>query len=54
MFKRDRDIPGLVQLRIDIEACYHAGTDLTESAVIMRSWGGTDPVGNLWDWGGRG
>jgi GNAT superfamily N-acetyltransferase len=49
LFKRDKDIPGLVQLRIDIEAFDHAGTDLTESAVIETlNWLGHDPEKDRW------
>ena len=49
LFRREKDLAGLVQLRIDNEACDHAGNDLTESAVIgTLNWLGHDPEKDRW------
>ncbi|MCX5977806.1 MAG: hypothetical protein NTV33_13565 [Coprothermobacterota bacterium] len=44
LFKRDKDLQGLVQLRVDIEVIDQAGNNLDESAVIETlNWAGHDP-----------
>lgn len=49
LFNRDRDIPGLVQLRLDVEAYDHAGNDTSESALIETlDWPGHDPQKDRW------
>jgi GNAT superfamily N-acetyltransferase len=49
LFRRDKDLPGLVQLRIDIEAIDQAGNDLDETVVIeMLNWPGHDPEQDRW------
>jgi len=49
LFRWDKDLPGLVQLRIDIEAIDKAGNNLDESAVIETlNWAGHDPEQDRW------
>lgn len=49
LFRRDKDLPGLVQLRIDIETVDRAGNNLAESAVIETlNWPGHDPEQDRW------
>lgn len=49
LFRREKDLVGLVQLRIDIEVIDQAGNDLDEKAVIETlNWPGHDPEQDRW------
>ena len=48
-FIQNRDLAGLVQLRLDIENYDHAGNDVSEAAVIETlNWPGHDPQKDRW------
>ena len=49
LFRRDRDLPRLVQLRIEIEAFDQAGNDVSEAAAIETlNWPGHNPEQDRW------
>ncbi|MEW6403068.1 MAG: GNAT family N-acetyltransferase [Chloroflexota bacterium] len=49
LYSRERDLPGLVQLRAEIEAFDQAGNDVSEAAVLASlNWIGHDPEHDRW------
>lgn len=49
LFKQDKDLPGLIHLRVEIEASDQAGNDTSEAAALATlNWPGHDPTQDRW------